>query len=183
MCIRDSHLVAEPVAAEQQGAIGIEGNAVHFDEIGVVGRVLLRPDIAKDFVAARMTHGFGFADFVVILALAHGGMVVSDLANLAAADLVKARIAHVADYGRAVFQNGDRQDAGHPLPFGIAARLPQDFVVGHGDGFADALLGGAGLAFEARADTAHGDLGGLFAGGLAADAVDHEENAALGVDV
>ena len=70
-----------------------------------------------------------------------------------------------------------------PSPFRIGARGAQNLVVGHGDGLADALFGGAGLALQARAHALHGDLGGLLAGGLAADAIHHQEDAALGVDV
>ena len=57
-----------------------------------------------------------------ILALAHRRMVVRDLADLAAADLVQPRIAHVADDRRAVLQHREREHAGHPFPFGIGAR-------------------------------------------------------------
>ena len=70
-----------------------------------------------------------------------------------------------------------------PSHSGLACAARENLVVGHGDGFADALLGGAGLAFQAGAHAVDGDLRGLLAGVLAADAVHHQEDAALGVDV
>ena len=70
-----------------------------------------------------------------------------------------------------------------PSHSGLSCGGAQNLVVGDGDGFADALLGGAGLALQAGAHALDGDLRGLLAGGLPADAVDHQEDAALGVDV
>ena len=49
---------------------GSNGNAHDLDEIGVVGRVLFRADIAKHLVAARMAHGFGLGQLAGVLALA-----------------------------------------------------------------------------------------------------------------
>ncbi len=45
------------------------------------------------------------------------------------------------------------------------------------------LLGGAGLTLEAGADAFDSDGGGLFAGGLSADAIDDQEDAAVGIEV
>ena len=101
---RRRDLVAEPVAAQQQRARRIEGNRLHFDEIGVVGRVLFAAHVAEDLVAARMAHGLAFFEFARILALAHRGVVVGDLADGAAANQVEARIAHMADGGGPVFE-------------------------------------------------------------------------------
>ncbi len=70
-----------------------------------------------------------------------------------------------------------------PGPFGIFTGGAQNFVIGHGDGLADALLGGAGLALQARAQTGDGDFGGLLAGGLPANPIHHAEDAAVGVQV
>ena len=120
---------------------------------------------------------------VVVLALAHRRMVVGDFADLTAANLVEPRIAHVSHHRRAVVEHRHGKHAGHPLPFRIAARGAQNLVIRHGDGFAHALFRGAGLPFQARPHAAHGDLGGLLARGLPADAVHHQENAALRVDM
>src|SRR5262249_11531557 len=60
---------------------------------------------------------------------------------------------------------------------------PQNFVVGHGDGFADALLGGAGLAFEPPAHTFDRNRGGPLTCVLSANTVDHQEDAAIGIGV
>ena len=70
-----------------------------------------------------------------------------------------------------------------PSQSGLIGGGAKNFVVGQRNGFADALLGGAGLALQARAHAFHGDLRGLLAGGVTADAVDHQEDAAVGVDV
>ena len=78
-----------------------EATAVRTDclrqEIRVVGRVLFRTHVAENLVAARVVHGFGFAQFARVFTLAHRRMVVGDFADLAAADLVETRIAHVPD--------------------------------------------------------------------------------------
>ena len=58
----------------------------------------------------------GLAQLLAVLPLADGRMVVRDLPDLAAVDLVQARIADMADHGRAVFQHGDCKHAGHPAP-------------------------------------------------------------------
>ena len=70
-----------------------------------------------------------------------------------------------------------------PCHSGLARAGAQDFVVGDGDGFAHALLRGAGLALQAGAHAVHRDFGGLLARGLPADAIHHQEDAAVGVDV
>src|ERR1019366_6136339 len=119
-----------------------------------------------DFIAARVAHGLKLGQLAALFTLADGRMVVGDLANRAAADLVEARIAHVSYYRRTVLQHGQREHARHAFPLWVGTRRAQDFVVGHGDGFADALLGRARLPLQARAHALHGDLRGLFAGGL-----------------
>jgi len=177
------HLVAEAVAREEEGAVGLEGDAADLDEAGVVGRVLLRADVAVDLVAARVLHGVGLAQLARVLALAHRRVIVGNFADGAGAELVQARIADVADGGAALLHQRGGEHARHALIFRVGAGHLEDFVVGDGDGLADALFGGAGLALEAAADAGLGDGGGAFAGGLPANAVHHQEDAALGVAV
>ncbi len=177
------HLIAEPVAAQQQRAIRLEREALHLDEVGVVGRVLLAAHVAKHFVAPRMPHRIRFAQLAAVLALTHRRMIVRDLANFAAPHLVKPRIADVPGHRGAVLQHDQGEHAGHALPLRVGARRPQDFVVGHRDGLAYALLGSAGLALQARANALHRKRRRLFPRGLAADAIHHQEDAALLIDV
>src|SRR5258708_7014868 len=132
--------------------------------------MLLRADVAVHFIPTRMAHGFLFAQLAAVLALADGGMIVRDLTNAAAANLVEPGIADVSHYGLTVLDDDGGQYTGHAVPFRIAAGGTQDFVVCHGDGFAQALLGGAGLPLEARADPRYRDFRSLLAGGRAADA-------------
>jgi len=56
-----AHLVRQPVAAQQQRAVGLERDALQLDEIGVARSMFPRPDVAIHFVAPRMPHGLGFA--------------------------------------------------------------------------------------------------------------------------
>jgi hypothetical protein len=176
-------LIGQSITADEQGAFGVEGDALDLDEVGVVRFVLLGADVAEDLIAARMAHGFSFADLAFIFALADGGMIVRDLANLAAAEMVETRIAHVADDGRSIVEHGHGEHAGHALPFGIGLRSFEDFIIGDGDGFADALFGGASLALKAGTEALDGNGRGFFAGSLTADAIDDEEDAAVGVNV
>ncbi len=145
--------------------------------------MLLAAHIAEDLVAPRMAHGVGLAQLAAILAFAHRRMIVRDLADLAAAHLVEARIAHVPGHGGAVLQHHQSEHAGHAAPLLVTARRAQNLIVGHRDGLANALLGGAGLALQAGAYTLHRNRRRLLARGLAADAIHHQENAALLVDV
>ena len=145
--------IGQSIAAEEQGAFSVEGNALDLDEVSVVGLVFFGANIAEDLIAARVAHGFSFADLALVFALADWGMIVRDLADLAAAEMVEARIAHVADDGSAVFKDGAVFEPGsifehghgehksHAFPFGIGARGLEDFVIGDSDGFADALFG------------------------------------------
>ena len=79
--------------------------------------------------------------------------------NFAWTQEVEARITDVADGDDVVFDQGNGEDAGHSHPFGFGEGEAQDFVVGERDGFAQALLGSAGLAFEALANYVNGDSG------------------------
>ncbi len=76
-----------------------------------------------------------------------------------------------------------REHARHACHSGLARAALDDLIVGHGDGFADALFGGAGLPLQARADAPHRDLGRLLARGLPADAIHHQEDAAVRIEV
>src|ERR1017187_10218948 len=180
---RRGDLIAQAIAAQQQRAGGFERKALHFDEIRVAGSMLLAAHIAKNLVAARVAHGVRLAQLAIVFALAHRRMIVRDLADFAAPPLVEPRIAHVAHPRRAILHEDQREHARHPLEFRVSSRRPQSFVVGHGDRLADALFHGAGLPLQARAHPLHGDLRPLPAGSLPADAVYHQEDAALRVDM
>ena len=180
---RRGHQVAEPVAAQHKRAIGIEWNPLQLDEILIVGLVIFRPHIAKYFIAPRMPHGVGLAQLAAVFTLADGRLVVRDLLNGSVPDLIQPRIPHMTHHGAAILQHRHGEHARHALPFRIAARRAQNLIVGHGDGLANALFGGPGLSFQARAHAVYRDRGGLFARGLSANAVHHQEDAALRVDV
>ena len=161
----------------------MEGDAAHLDEIRVVGRMLFRPHIAKHLVAARMPHRLGLAEFLVVLTLADGRMVMGDLLDFAAPDLIEPRIADMPHHRRAIIDQRQRQHARHPLPFGVGVRGCKDLVIRHRDGFADAVLGRPGLALQPGADPVHCDLGGLFPGGLPPNSIHYQEDTAFGVEM
>src|ERR1035437_5379117 len=180
---RRGDLIAQAIAAQQQRAGGFERKALHFDEIRVAGSMLLAAHVAKNLVAARVAHGVRLAQLAIVFALAHRRMIVRDLADFAAPHLVEPRIAYVAHHRLAILHDDQREHARHPLEFRVGSRRPQNFVVGHGDRLADALFHGAGLPLQARAPPLHGHLRRLLAGSLPADAVYHQEDAALRVDM
>jgi hypothetical protein len=76
-------------------------------------------------------------------------MVARDLFDLAAANLVGAGIAHVAQDSVAVFDQRQRQDAGHALPGRVVAGCFVDCIVSQGDGLADTLFGRLGRPLQA----------------------------------
>jgi hypothetical protein len=49
-----------------------------------------------------MAHRFELGDIVIVLALANGGMIMSDFPDAARAYFVQARVADVARYGGAI---------------------------------------------------------------------------------
>lgn len=128
-----------------------------------------------------MAHGGSFGEFAAIFAFSDGGVVVGDFADFAGAGEVEAGIADVADGNDVVFDDGRAEDAGHPGPIGVGLGEAEDFVVGEGDGFAEALFGGAGLTGEAFTQDIDGGFGGVLPGGVATDTVDDGEDAVIGI--
>jgi hypothetical protein len=179
------HLVAQAVAAQQQRAVGLERDALHLDEIGVVRRVLFADPTSRNTSLRRgCSHGLGFAQLAAVLALAHRRMVVRDLADLAAADLVQPRIAHVPHHRRAVLQHRHRQHAGHALPTPDCRAPPRRISLLAMVMASRTRCSTVPVCRSRRARTRlHRDLRRLLARGLPADAVHHQEDAALGVHV
>ncbi len=103
--------------------------------------------------------------------------------SVAGAHLVEARVADVAGGEGAILEQDERQHAGHAAQVGLRFRLLMDLIVGERDRLAHAFGRRADLELEALADRIERDLRRLFARGLAADAVDHREAAAIGIGV
>jgi hypothetical protein len=135
-------------------------------------------DVAIDLVAPRVPHRFDFRELVRVLALADRRVIARRLLDPAVAQLVEPRVADVADNRAPLLDDHHRENARHPAPFLAHRRHPVDFVVRDGDGLADTIGKGAGLALETCAQHLHRDVRGLAAGSLAADAVDNDEQAA-----
>src|SRR5688572_11524800 len=110
-------------------------------------------------------------------------MITRHLFDASVADLVETGVADVSDRGHPVLDEGDREDAGHAFPLRAGGRQAMNLVVGDGNRFADALADRSGLALEPLAQHAQGDVGSLSAGGLPANAVDDDEQAARLVNV
>jgi hypothetical protein len=174
---------AEPVAADEQRAVVFERDADQLDEFGIVGRVLFCAGVAVHLVAPRVAHGFGLGEVTAVLTLADGGMIVSDLLDPAAPDLVQPRISHVPDDGRPVFDHCHREDASHSVPLSICSSKTKDLIIGNGNGLADALAGAACLALETAPDHAQGNVRGFFTGGMPADSINHKKDAPIRVEV
>src|SRR5580658_857263 len=130
-----------------------------------------------------MRHGFGFAEFAAVFAFAYRRVVVGKLFDFAATQKIEPGIAYVSHCHHAVLNERNSENTGHAIPLGAGAGEAVDFVVGEGDGFAEALFGRAHGAFETLADHFNGGLGGLLSGGVPAYAVDYGVDAALGVGV
>src|SRR2546423_633701 len=87
--LRRGHLIAKPIAAEQQRAIVLERDMDQLDEVRIVRGVFFRADITIYLVASRVAHGIGFGEIVVVFALAYRRMIMCDLLDSAAANLVE----------------------------------------------------------------------------------------------
>ena len=70
-----------------------------------------------------------------------------------------------------------------PSPIFVRLGEAENLIVCDSDRFTNTLGGGSGGALQAGAQKIIGGVGGLFAGGLSADPVDDEENAAFGIGV
>ena len=64
------HEIGEPVTADEQRGVRLEGDLLDVHELRVVRIVRVRADVAKHFVPARMPHRVGFGDLVRVLTLA-----------------------------------------------------------------------------------------------------------------
>ena len=151
---------------------------------GSSGACSSEPTSRKTSLRRGMAHGLGFGQFAGVFALADRRVVVRDLADLRRARIWYRRESPTCPITAEPFSStATVSTQAMPSHSGLARACAEDFVIGHGDGFADALLGGAGLALQAGAHALHRDLGGLLAGRLPANAVHHQEDAAVGVDV
>lgn len=153
------------------------------NEADVGGLVGLGTDIPIHFIPAGVRHGCGLGKLAVIFALAYWGMVQSDFFHLPISNLVQAAITDMADGDRTSFDHRQRQNASHAMQLGLTLRALKDAIVRQRDGFADALFGVARRILEAITDGVDGDASSFFAGRLAADSIDHDEQAFLLVHV
>ena len=106
-------MVAQPVAAQEHGRIVWEFALGDFDEVFLVRGARAASDVAEYFVAARVRHGFLFAEVSRVLDFAHGRMVAGHFANGSRFDEVEARIADVPDRHMVAFHQRQGQDARH----------------------------------------------------------------------
>ncbi len=180
---RRADQIRQAIAADEQGGVGLDVDFVDLHEVGIVRGVPFGPDIAVDLVAARMAHGLRLGDLVSVLALADRRVIARHLLEPPAAQLVQTRIADVPDGRAAVADHRGGQHAGHPFPLGPGAGEGVDLVVRDGNGFAQPGGDRTGFAFEPGPQHRQRDIGRLPAGRLAADAVDHEEQATRGIAV
>ena len=130
-----------------------------------------------------MAHGVGLGELALVLAHAHRRVVARHLDHAVCADPVEARVADVADRHHAVLDHGQRQDAAHAREGRALRAAAHDLVVRDRDRLAHAILDPPGLALETLLEEVDRDRSGGFARGLAADAVHHDQDAALGVHV
>ena len=140
-------------------------------------------DVTKHLAAARMLHGVGLGNLLRIFTFTDRRVIVGELAQAVAGEFVQTAVADVADRQLILRQQRQRQHAGHARVCRRAFGLPQDFVVRQRDRFANALRRRADRPLEPLGDDVHGNRGGDFTGGMTADAIDDEKDAAVDVDI
>ena len=123
-----------------------------FDEVRVVGRVLLRSDVAINFVPSRMPHRGDFIDFAAVFPFADRRMIVCEFPDLARFQQVKAGVAHLSDGNFPAFK--DRRPSGHTpcraSPHSLSSKA-ENFIICNRDRFPNALGRGSGRTFESGA--------------------------------
>jgi hypothetical protein len=82
-----------------------------------------------------------------------------------------------------ILNDGDSQNTSHPLPLVTRLGQAKDFVIGHRDGFTNAVAQAPGLSFEPGSHPVQSYFRRLFASCLTTNAIDHQENAPLGIQV
>ena len=82
-----------------------------------------------------------------------------------------------------LFNDGDSQNTSHSFPLVTRLGQAKNFVVGHRDRFANAVAKAAGLSFEPGSHPVHRYFRRLFASCLATNAIDHQKNASLDIEV
>ena len=137
--------------------------------------------IAVDLVPARVPHGAQFVDLAPILAFSDGRMVMGELTNVPWLDKVQPGIADLSHCDLTGFDDGDREDAGHSPQFLVFLGEPENLVVGDCYCFPNAIGRRSSRAFQAGSEQFVCSVGGFFAGSLAANTVDNEENPKLRV--
>jgi hypothetical protein len=173
--------VGEAVAAEEQGLVRPESDLLRVDEPLLLGLVVGGAHVAEDLVAPRVAHGLVLGQLASVLPRADRRVVAGDLLDLASAEAVKAAVADVADRRLVTVEDRHRKHAGHAGKTGIGLGALEDLAVGLRDGLAHQAVEVRGAAGEAGAEDVERGLRRDLAAGLAADAVDHGIDAALGI--
>ena len=132
-----------------------------------------------------MRHGIRFGQLAPIFALANRRVVARQLRNRAAAELVQPAVADVSDREAFPVDQGHRENARHPLQFGLPPREPENVAVRLGNRPADPVRRRPVqlLFFQRGAQRPKRRVGRGFSAGLAADTIHDEEDAALPVEV
>ncbi len=81
-----------------------------------------------------------FGEFALVFEFADGGMVGGEFFEFAVGEEVEAGIAYVADVDAVVLGDGECEDTGHAVEFGVGLSQREDFVIGGADGLADLLV-------------------------------------------
>src|SRR5262249_49544071 len=89
----------------------------------------------------------------------------------------------MADSHLAVFNYGNSQNTRHPSPGVTRLSHAEYFVVRHRDGFTNAVFQAPSFSLEPGSHPFQSDLRRPFASCLAANAINHKENASLGIEV
>jgi hypothetical protein len=105
-------------------------------------------------------------------------MIPSDFFDAVVTEFVQACVANMTNRNSTVTNDSDCQHAGHAVPFRTRPCSPVNLVVRICNCFADSLGNGLGLPFKPLSKSGQRDVGRFSTSGLAAHAVDHDEQAA-----
>ena len=174
------------VSPSLQSRIAASRSRRLLDDLDVVLFVLVAQraaDVAEHLVAARVAHRVELGDLLRVLALADRGVIVGELPDALRPYLVEAAVADMADRQAAVADDRQRDDAGHAGELvGGCRRGGRSRCWRCAMASRTRSAGRAERSGQALEDHVVGDGGGELARCLTADAVDHAEDAALGVD-
>jgi hypothetical protein len=175
--------VGQTIRTHEHSGVRLETGREQLDEIIVCRPVRPAADVAKDFVSPRVTHRLHFGQLAAIFAIANRRVVVRELGDAARRKLVEPAVADVADDERGIADHGERQHAGHALHVRLERRSFQDALVGEQNRVAHTIVGRRIVDAHPAPHGVGRETGRDVAGGMTADAVNHQHEPGLRIQL